>query len=192
MKKILSFAVVLSALASQAASFAWGTGTIAVSFGGTTIADGSATMYLVLLDSADTTKMYTIDYTAPGTITTVASVQGSATSTAKRTAGRVSDTYKSDSIAGNQIYGAFLKWTDSDNKVWYNFSADTYTVSTAVDDDPTTTLQTAEFGFNLSTQTTITKSGETPSGWTTIAVPEPSTAALALAGLALLLKRRKA
>lgn len=74
-----------------------------------------------------------------------------------------------------------------DGEMYWNISETVYTLSGIADE--TTDLSNAVFTFNNGTATP-SSSVSTGGGWT--AVPEPSTAALALAGLALLLKRRKA
>ena len=78
----------------------------------------------------------------------------------------------------------------SGGKTYYNLGSETYTVSGMA--DSTSSLNAfkpaaSTFSYGSSSEGTSVSAG---SGW--VAVPEPSTAALALAGLALLLKRRKA
>ncbi len=82
----------------------------------------------------------------------------------------------------------FLVYNDGTD-TWYNFSSTVATITT----DATGAFEAKSFAFDYSTKTTIESDGQTPSGWTKInIVPEPSTAILALAGLALLIKRRRA
>ena len=84
----------------------------------------------------------------------------------------------------------YFVYDDGTDK-WFNFATATVAMTT----DVTGAFEAKTFGFDFSTKTTIDAVGQTPSGWTKIniaAIPEPSTAVLALAGLALLLKRRKA
>jgi len=81
----------------------------------------------------------------------------------------------------------------SEGKTYYNYSANIYTVS-GIDPDvgDASTLGDATFTFDMNTKTTLSggQSATAGGGWTV--VPEPSTAMLALAGLALLIKRRRA
>ena len=190
MKRILTLIAVAVSMTSSAASFSWGSGTTAIAFDGTTLA-GNATAYLVYLGtSTDTTKLFTLTATE---IVGASSADSGLTSTSKRTAGRVVETYQDTTgqIANGATYGAYIVYNDG-KKNWFNFSSTVYTVAGLEDD--TSSLATANFEFNLGTKTEINPSSSSPSaggGWYA-AVPEPSTAMLALAGLALLIKRRRA
>ena len=78
-----------------------------------------------------------------------------------------------------------------EGKTYYNISSTTYTLSgytdaTSTPDPYNLTPSNQTYTMADASTTKVSPGG----GWT--AVPEPSTAALALAGLALLLKRRKA
>ena len=77
----------------------------------------------------------------------------------------------------------------NEGKTYFNLSSSTYTMSGLSDELSTPTAASFAFNYGGPTESTKVSSG---SGWVQAAVPEPSTAALALAGLALLLKRRKA
>ncbi len=199
-KSLMTLMAILMAATTYAVSFDWGTGTTKVSFDGTalTTASNAATGYLVLLGSAGLSGLYTIDYTAPGAINPADSVSSKATTSTGLASGkgRIAGNYSSSSIAANQVYGMYITYNDGTD-TWYNFSSDTYTVSSALADDPTTTLNPGVFSFNFNTKTEITADGMTPSGWTKInipttpSVPEPATGALALAGVALLFRRAR-
>ncbi len=193
MKNAITLLAVLLMTSAQAASFQWKiTG---VAFDGTTLA-GNATAYLVFLgDSSDVSSLYSIDYTAPGTITPATSVSDKTTGTG-RTAGAVTMTYNDaanggvdgSKVAIGNYFGAYLVYNDGTD-TWYNFTTSAQSITA----DATGAFEAKTFSFDYSTQTTITADGQTPSGWTKInVVPEPSTAMLALAGLALLIKRRRA
>ena len=95
------------------------------------------------------------------------------------------------SIKPLAVYGAALQRSfdyAAEGKTYYNLSTTTYTLSSIADNTSTETMSTASsFTWTTGEDSSSLKAG---GGWT--AVPEPSTAALALAGLALLLKRRKA
>ena len=197
MKKLLAMVLAAFAVTTQAASFNWGTGTVKASFDGTafTTADYSVTAYLVYLSDGDTSKMFTIDYTAPGTIT---GADGNSTATPATTGsnankGKVKGKFDDALVANGNTFGMYIKYTDSTGVSWFNFSSDTYTVSGLSTGGEV--LDDAVYSFNFGTKTQITSSSQSPSaggGWYSIQVPEPSTAALALAGLALLIKRRRA
>ena len=194
MKTLLTLLAIGLSISAQALSFTWGSGTTAISFDGTTITDGSVKAYLFYLGSSSSAT-WSIDGTENSgtTVQNTASTSTGFASTKGRISATFNQTYGSDIGTGTFVdgatFGVFLTYTDA-GKTWYNYSGNTYTVSGAADD--TSTLSAATFSFDLSSKTTLA-SGQSASaggGWT--AVPEPSTAALALAGLALLLKRRKA
>ena len=205
MKKWLICAIATLAVSSQAASFNWGTGTVKVAFDGANITDGTATGYLVYLGtSPDLSSLFSVDYTAPGTITGATKAAGNSekasTSTGLANAkGRITATgYGGGSsdleLAGGMKFAMNIAYTSGGTQ-WFNFSDTVYTVDPSIDTDPSASLSDATFAFNFGTKTQITSSSQSPSaggGWYSIQVPEPSTAALALACLALLLKRRKA
>ena len=188
MKHIITAMVASLTITSQAASFTWSAGSV-VQFDGTTLA-GNA------ISASD---LYTVDYTGTGSITPADDVQSKATSTG-RTAGRISSvTYKDTETGtdGHHVYtgakfGMYIAYNDGE-KTWYNFSDTIVSITTdatgAYVGDPT------EFSFNFGSKTEITSPSQSVSagsGWYSIQVPEPSTAMLALAGLALLIKRRRA
>ncbi len=190
MKKAFTLLALLAATTSFGASFGWGTGTVAANFAGTTFstADYNVTAYLVYLDSGSTSDLWTVD----GDSITVASSVMTATPTitgAARNKGKINDTYEG-SLANGQVYGMFIAYNDGE-KQWYNFSSTTYTVSGYA--DATSTLSDAVFEFNFSSSAEV-KSGEVSAGggWQTVVVPEPATAALALLGIGMLIRRRKA
>ena len=198
MKKLL-VALLAVALTSgaKALSFSWTAD--AVTFNGTVIADGTATAYLVYLGSgsgelsATATDSGTFDIS--GT-----QMQTSASSTAKRNPGRINATFEetygatlsgtSDTYESGSTFGVYLTYV-SEGVTWYNFSASTYTIPENVADNTTGLTQAFAFDYSTKSDVAAGNSASGGSGWVQ-AVPEPSTAALALAGLALLLKRRKA
>ena len=197
MKKVLTLAFALMLGVAQAASFDWGTGSVKASFNGTafTTTDYSVTAYLVALTSTDTSEMFTVSYEGTGSITPASSVDSKTPTVTGGNAnkGKIKGTYTSTDIANGNNYGMYILFTDSEGTKWYNFSSTVYTVSGLADE--TSSLDAATFAFDFDSKTEITKSSQTVSaggGWHSIAVPEPSTAMLALAGLALLIKRRHA
>ena len=194
MKKTLILALLGVSVAAHAASFNWKSAV--VQFDGNTLLSG-VTAYLVYLGTdTSVSSLYTISYEEPGAITPASHVQTSTPKTGLVGKGTISSTYDdADSVGGDgsQVktgsnFGMYFIYNDGTDK-WYNFTTATVAMTT----DATGAFEAKTFGFDFSTKTTIESAGQTPSGWTKInIVPEPSTAMLALAGLALLIKRRRA
>ena len=196
MKKTFLIALFFAATLVQAASFKWSAATNA-KFEGTALA-GNATGYLVYLGTTGTSAdLFTVDYTAPGTITPADTVQN-VKSGEGRAAGAISATYKDTETGadGHHVYtgakfGMFITYTDGDGTTWYNFSDTVASITT----DATGAFEAKSFSFDYSTKTQITSSDASPSaggGWYSISVPEPSVALMGLLGLGMLLKRRRA
>lgn len=194
MKKILTLAVALVASASFAASINWGT-TTKTAFGGSTVGGISAT--LVYIGASDLSAEATFTIEEGDTLTKLANKIGTATgSTATSTAsgmakGKLSGTYTFDSGLNDGDYVAVLLTYTSEGKTYFNLSK---TVATSYDavvgawnDASAVATYTYSGGSVENAKTGKLAAG---GGWT--AVPEPSTAMLALAGLALLIKRRRA
>ena len=194
MKKLIAFSIAVFAISASAASFQWRV--TGATFNGTALENVAG--YLVYLGtSTSVSDLYTINFTPPGEITPAAYVDSGATGTG-RNAGTLLKTYNDATSTGGdgsqvaigKYFGAVLVYNDGTD-TWYNFT----TAAQSITADATGAFERKTFAFDFTTKTTIDADGQTPSGWTKIniaAVPEPSTAALALAGLALLLKRRKA
>lgn len=197
MKKSILAAALFAAISSQAASFNWGSGTSAVTFDGTTLA-GNATAYLVFLGTGSG-SVADLWSTTSEAIVGANAVKSTATSTAKRTSGRFNSSFDGGTttvpeLANGQVYGVYVTYNDGKD-TWFNFSQTTYTVSGISLGNEA--LEAATFAFDFATKSDIDPAVASPSaggGWyrAVPAVPEPSTAALALAGLAMLIKRRKA
>lgn len=198
MKKMIIICAILMSCASisQAASFVWGLGTGRAQFGtGSYITDGTATGTLVFLgmtpESTYSIDNFTVNNTAliskASTSTGFAVTKGRITADFQEFMGYAVGTGTMDNGA---VFGMFVTYTDSDNKTWYNVSSSTFTIAGLVDD--TTTLDDAVFAFDWTKQaagTALTSGG----GWTTVApVPEPATGLLALAGVAMLIRRKRA
>ena len=198
MKKLLAIIIATATIGAQAASMQWKATNVA--FGGTTLDSKTATVsgYLVFLGtSSSLADLYTIDYTAPGTITPATNVGDPKSVGTGRAAGSITSTYDDatsatgdgSQVAAGNYFAMYLKYVDGKGDTWYNFATSAGEVTL----DERGVANPITFSFNYGTQTTIESAGQTPSGWTKInVVPEPSTAMLALAGLALLIKRRRA
>ena len=207
MKKLITFAtILLVAGTAQAISFTWGvTGGFTYvgannKVGGITatlvylgeVVNGETPSYLI---SSQTVQNETARTSGDGVATstsqtsTVAALNGK-TSTVKYAlpAGQQVGPSETDLLtAGSSTFGLYLTYTDTDNVTWYNVSSSTYTIPAGSSDITTGLSTTFAFDWKKNDEGTRLTSG---GGWTQ--VPEPSTAMLALAGLALLLKRRRA
>ncbi len=189
--KIKSFVgfVVVATLASMAnaASVDWTTG--ALSFGGTELKKNTDVKgYLVYLSSGSLASTYTIDDSfSAASVGTVVASDTDGTNKGSLLTGSLSVTTLGYS---NGDVFAFVASYKADGKTYWNISETLNTLSGVDPNDPT--VSPADFTAYSMSSTVAGETGKASggSGWT--AVPEPSTAALALAGLALLLKRRKA
>ena len=184
MKKLLTLALVGIAGMASAVTMQWGGSKIA--FDGNTLkSDTKVTGYLIALDSFSESYTLTDSFSASD-IGVQVDMKEKTSAVGKLTGVWSIDTTKYDN---GSTFAVLLKYTGaSDGKTYYNLSSDLVEMSGMATDPPANAANT-ESSFSYSTSSSsgkLTKGG----GWT--AVPEPSTAALALAGLALLLKRRKA
>lgn len=172
---------------TQASTINWGADS-AVYFG-TEKVKGGVTAYLVNLGSSDSWDAIDIaaindDYEAVVDVKTSAATTSKVVGKTVVTPGEVVG--GSTLVDGSTYFGQILFYKSGD-ETFYNvgpsYLFDTTTTNPDIYDG---TLET----FNWRTTTVGSNSDKAAQGWT--AVPEPSTAALALAGLALLLKRRRA
>ncbi len=191
MKKILAILAICGlATTAPAASFLWQVS--GVSFDGATLkSDTSLTAYLVYLGNGGSLAS---SYDAKAIGDLASSAVDSVTGTTAK--GAASKTYALSAPASGDFtelngdtYGLLLSYV-SGGKTYYNLSSATYEVTGVA--NATSTLSqykpaAATFAYGTKSAGSSVSAG---SGW--VAVPEPSTAALALAGLALLIKRRRA
>ena len=187
MKKALTLlALAVMAVNAHGAQVAWNV--TGISFDGATLKNAAATAFTASLFylGQGGTLASSYDQAAIDSLDVVASATGT---TAK---GANSGTYtlNVDSNSNGDVFGMLLAYT-SGEKTYYNIASTTYTLSGFSDagsviDKYNLVASDMTYTTSSSTSGSVSPGG----GWT--AVPEPSTAALALAGLALLLKRRKA
>ena len=184
MKKLLTFAVAMM-LASSASALSFNWGATKVAFDGTTLKNADVTGYIVYLSSGELDSSYTMNdsFTAASVGTVIST--GTKTSAVGKSYGTA--TFDYGAYDNGAVFGMLLSYK-ADEKTYYNLSSTTYTLSGIADE--TSSLSDASFTFNYTSKSDSGTSISGGGGW--VAVPEPSTAALALAGLALLLKRRRA
>ena len=184
---------VLLASNSFGLSFVWGSDG-AIKFDGSNLkSNDKVTGYLYYLGSGkDLATSYKLTESGIDTTTPIGVEVDDKNKTSAYS--KLTDTYTFDvgSKVNGDTFAMLLVYTGStDGKTYYNLSSDVYSLSGIPEQNPdVATLSAASFSFGdgKSSSTTISGGG----GWVAAAIPEPSTAALALAGLALLLKRRKA
>ena len=194
MKKILTFALVAAAISSQAVSFTWNSNSVKISFDGSTaLAEaGKITAALIYLgtDSSATVNGYDVDngivvQTKDTTSSGMAATKGTYSQKYTKVLGTTFE--NNATFAAGDYFTVLLTYTDSNDVKWYNLSSTVYQLPEDATDQTNDLKGSFNHSFSMNAKGTALSAG---GGWT--AVPEPSTAALALAGLALLLKRRKA
>ncbi len=186
-KDILTlFVVAACATSVQAASITWSAAS--VKFGTTALKSSSAvTGYLVYLGYngtlANSYSLSDLPNIASGKV-----AEKTGTSAMSQLSGGDFDV-PVDTYKNGDNFAMLLSFNDG-KKTWWNLSSTVYTIAGLA--DATSTLEAAKFGpgFDYATTTASGSSVAKGGGW--VAVPEPSTAMLALAGLALLIKRRRA
>ena len=185
MKKILaSIAVGLLAVSSASAlSFDWDI--TKVSFNDALLkSDTTVIGYCVYLASGSYSTSY--DLTDPFSVSSIGTIVGTKEGTSNKAKLGGTTTFDYGDYKNGDVFGFVLSYA-SGGKTYYNIASDTYTLSGIVDESSSLTTATGTFNYGTKGESKTISSG---TGWT--AVPEPSTAALALAGLALLIKRRRA
>ena len=192
-------ALALTIGAASALSFEWGTST-QITFDGTKLTSAAlaanATVDLIYLGtdnawSFDESGIVTDEVASTGSITTTGLVAKRGYGSGKMD--KFVDTSFADGSKFNNgnVFGVLITYTDANGDVWYNLSSNTFTLTGVADDTTSIDKQTFNFAW-----TNDESGAEAPTAgggwWTAPAVPEPVSAGLALAGIALLLKRRRA
>ena len=190
MKKLLTIAAIaLVAGAASAVTMDWGTAA-AVQFNGAKLASNSGvTGYLIALSSfADS---YTVDDSFDyGKIGTKVDEKNKTSAASKiKNSWEIGTT----GYSNGDTFAVLLKYeTKEDGKdvTYWNLSKELVTMSGMSADPPLNAEATAsEFSYGMGTDPILKANG----GWVKAKpIPEPATGALALAGIALLFRRRKA
>ena len=197
MRKLMIAALLCAlAVSAQAVTFTWGATKVA--FDGSQLKSSTAvTGYLIYLGNNSLASTYTLsaDSTVDSVVASIGTQVNSKnkTSAVAKLAGEWDFNY-SDGYENNKGNFAMLLVYQGD-KTYYNLTSGTLTLQGGNDADIENAIAAVNpsdgtFSFSYATageSKTLSKGG----GWT-VAVPEPSTAMLALAGLALLIKRRRA
>ena len=200
MKKAFTAIAVLALTigAASALSFSWGT-TDKITFNGTVLNSAAlaapATVELIYLGtdkawSFDESGLVTDEAVSTGSITVTGSNAGKGKGSGKFDKLLGTSFADGSKVAEGNVFGVLITYTDANGDVWYNLSSNTYTLANAADDGAVIPKQTFNFAW-----TNDESGAEAPTaggGWWTVPVPEPVSAGLALAGIALLLKRRRA
>jgi hypothetical protein len=184
MKKLLAIALVgFIAVSAQAASILWSSD--AVSFGGTTLKNNaSVNGYLIALDGSSLASFDLVEgFSATDIGTLVDSKEGTPKS------GKLTGTADVSAYSNGDAFAFLITYNDGTD-IYYNLSSTVNVLAGLDPSDPTVAPATwgnfAVNGAANETAGTLTAGG----GWTK-AVPEPSSAMLALAGVAMLIRRRK-
>lgn len=201
MKKAFTAIAVLALTigAASALSFQWGTSD-KITFNGTQLTTAAlaapATVDLIYLGtdkawSFDESGIVTDEVASTGSVTVTggAANKGKGNGTIDQLLGT---SFADGSTYGNgNVFGVLITYTDTEGNVWYNLSSNTFELTGVADDR--TTIAKATFAFAWTNDESGAEAPTAGGGWWTApAVPEPVSAGLALAGIALLLKRRRA
>ncbi len=192
MKKLLTLAAIaLVAGSASAVNMMWTTAS-AIKFDGSNLkSDGNVTGYLI---AASSLSSYTVDSQfAASTIGTQVDKKNKTGATSKISNAWEIDT---DKYSNGSTFAVLLQYT-KDGDTYWNLTKELVTMTGMVLDPPTNAADvSAVFNYATAEGTTLTANG----GWVKAKAadpiipdtPEPATGALALAGIALLFRRRRA
>ena len=185
MKKLLSIALVaLVAISAQAAAISWSSA--AISFDGSTMKNNTSVMgYLIALEGTSLDESYTLtEGFSASNIGTVIHTDSNGTNKG----GKVAGTADITGYANGDAFALLLVYTVGKD-TYFNLSSSVNVLEGLDPTDPTVAAEEwSDFTINGST---VAEKGtlKAGAGWT--AVPEPASAMLALAGVAMLIRRRK-
>ena len=186
MKKTLALALAIGLVGmASAVTMNWASAT-AIKFDGSNLKNNSSvTGYLIALDSF--AASYSLDDAfAASTIGTVVDTKANTSAMSKISKDWTIDT---DNYDNGDTFAVLLKYTGaSDGKTYWNLSSGLVTLEGFSVDPPTDASNTsASFSYGKGTDGTLTAGG----GWVA-AVPEPGIACMALLGIGMMIKRRRA
>ena len=195
MKKTFIATAILCLFAGMASAVTFNWNATAVTFDGTKFnktTGATVTGYLIYLGGAGSTLSSSYTLADGDTGETVAAKIGSVVTsqTGTTAVGKLNNNYTFDldtDYSNGDVFAMLISYAN-EGKTYFNLSTAEISMQNATSDPPVNP-DAANFSFSWSgpsESSSLSKGG----GWT--AVPEPSTAALALAGLALLIKRRRA
>ena len=198
-KTILAALLCAIATSASAVTLSWASST-AIKFDGSNLKNNeNVTGYLIYLGTSSLSDSYNLtkDSTAESIISSIGTQAGdkkSKTNAMSKLSGEFDFNYSDGYENGSSKFALLLSYT-SEGKTYFNLTSADYTLAGGNDANVAEAIapvnpSDASFAFSFGSageSKTLSSGG----GWT-VAVPEPSTAMLALAGLALLIKRRRA
>ena len=192
MKTKLSIVAALAILCASAHGAAVDWSSAALSFGTTALkSNSSISAWLVYLDSKSFADSYPItDSFSPSDIGVVVASDTDGSSKASKVAGKAGQWTNLSYNTNGDTFGLVLSYNDG-TKTWWNISSSLNAFSGLVTDDPTVAPADWNDFAVASTKNEANGTLSSSSGWTA-AVPEPGTAALALLGIGMLIRRRRA
>ncbi len=192
MKTKLSIVAALAILCASAHGAAVDWSSAALSFGTTALkSNSSISAWLVYLDSKSFADSYTItDSFSASDIGVVVASDTDGSSKASKVAGKAGQWTNLSYNTNGDTFGLVLSYNDG-TKTWWNISSSLNAFSGLVTDDPTVAPADWNDFAVASTKNEANGTLSSSSGWTA-AVPEPGTAALALLGIGMLIRRRRA
>lgn len=196
MKKTLAIlsAIVMMVSTASAVSVSWSSAAVSFSDSGTLKNNANIMAYVVYLSSGNFAESYTVDSSfSAASVGSVVSSDTDGTAKSGKNAGVYS--FALDSKTNGDTFGLVLSYNDGTDTYWNLSSTKNVLAGLVAGDASYAPSDWTDFAINgaKGTDPTLIAGG----GWvkgisSTPSVPEPATGALALAGVALLFRRRKA